>query len=286
MTEGEKIMATDEMLMDAVAKFTDADVDAFRREWNARGVQAETQEKQKIFDEALKKTSSKNLILGGISARVLMKYYSLSGELKERQVVLRRIFKNKSEIFIDAFCLDINEPRLIKLKNVLQVVDINTKTLYANPENFFEDVLGIDLKEKEKTHLEASSLSKGELKTAINLTRYEITALLFIAGVDNQRDDEELKTIVDYVHTRCPNLTFNDKDLMDYLHLYYPDSQSFYFALERILGQEGWIVKMFIEKLKSLIVADGKVHEKEKLFFADFLAVLEEEGFILNFKKR
>ena len=77
MTEGEKIMATDEMLMDAVAKFTDADVDAFRREWNARGVQAETQEKQKIFDEALKKTSSKNLISGGISARVLMKYYSL-----------------------------------------------------------------------------------------------------------------------------------------------------------------------------------------------------------------
>ena len=64
----------------------------------------------------------------------------------------------------------------------------------------------------------------------------------------------------------------------------YPDTQSFYFSLERIVGNEGWIVKMFLEKLMALIVADGRIDDKEKLFLADFLRVLEEEGFELKFK--
>ena len=286
-------MAADEMLMEAVARFTDDDVDAFRREWNSQGAHAESQEKQKVLDETLKKTSANNLLLAGLSVRVLLKYASLSGEVKERQVVLRRIFKNRDEIFIDALCLDINEPRLIKFKSIVHIIDVNTKTFYPNPENFFEKVLGIDLdeskkpvKKKEVKALDKSSLLNGELKTAINLTRYEITALLFVAGIDGHRDASEFRTILDYVHKRCANLTFNDLDLLNYMRLYYPDGQSFYYALERILGQEGWVVKMFVEKLMSLITADGKVHEKEKLFLADFLAVLDEEGFILNFKKQ
>ncbi len=292
-------MAANSTLMDAVARFTNADVDAFRSEWNAQSAPAETPEKQKLFQAALSQTNGKNLLAGGISVRVHLKYTSLSGETKDREVILRRIFKNGKEIFVDALCLDINAPRLIKFDSILQVIDEKTKTLYTKPEDFFENVLGIDLNPiKEKTGTQAaapafvpptytlpSNMKNGELKTAVDMTRHEITALLFVSGMGGNRDLRELQTVVEYVHRRCPNLNFSDADLMNYLQMNYPDSQSFYFALERILGKEGWVVKMFLEKLMALIVANGKTDEKEKLFLADFLRILEEEGFQLNFKQ-
>ena len=271
-------MALNENLIDAVTRFTNTDVDAFRREWNAQiDGKAETPEKQAVFEKTQKKIQAKNLLEGGISARVLMKYTSLSGELKEREVVIRRVFKNGKGFLLDVLCLDINAPRIIKLQNVLQVTDKITNKSYTYKE-FFKDILALNAaketanstsKQPSSAPIGESSLKDGELKTAIDRTRHEITALLFISAVDGQRDERELQKIIEYVHKRCPDLTFDDSKLLDYLHMNYPDTQSFYFSLERIVGNEGWIVKMFLEKLMALIVADGRIDDKEKLFLAE-----------------
>ena len=287
-------MALNESLIDAVARFTNTDVNAFRREWNAQmDGKAETPEKQAVFEETQKEVQAKNLLEGGIAARVLMKYTSLSGEEKQREVVIRRVFKNGSGFLLDVLCLDINAPRLIKMQNILQITDKISNKSYTYKE-FFKDILALGAVKKTNIsntanqYLSASagqsSLKDGELKTAIDRTRHEINALLFISAIDGHRDERELQKIVEYVHKRCPDLTFNDNKLLNYLHMNYPDTQSFYFSLERILGNEGWIVKMFLEKLMALIVADGRIDDKEKLFLADFLRILEEEGFELNFK--
>ncbi len=289
-------MAASNNLIDAVTRFTNADVDAFRRQWNAQiDEKQENPQKQAVFEKTQKYVQNKNLLAGGISVKVQMKYTSLSGDVKERFVVIRRVFKAGKDVLVDAFCLDINAPRLIKMKNILQIVDLQNRTLYSRPEIFFAEVLGIELpktvtKEPVKqvpttpAYSFNSSLKNGELKTAIDRTRHEITALLFISAMDGHRHDEELKKVLEYVRKRCPDMSFNDADLMHYLQMNYPDAQSFYFSLERILGKEGWVVKMFLEKLMELIVADGHTDEKEKLFLADFLRILEEEGFELNFK--
>ena len=279
-------MAVNETLIDAVTRFTNTDVDDFRREWNAQlQGKAETPEKQAIFEKNQKKVQSKNLLAGGISVNVIMKYISLSGEQKQRDVVIRRVFKNGKGFLVDALCLDIKAPRLIKMDNIEQVIDKRTKKTYSYKE-FFKDILGLKIDEEKdhSTPVMKSSFKNGELKTAIDKTRHEITALLFMAGVDGHRDNRELAKIVEYVHKRCPDLTFEDEGLLDYFKLNYPDTQSFYFSLERILGNDGWIVKMFLEKMMALIVADGRIDSKEKMFLADFLRVLEEEGFELKFK--
>ena len=275
---GDLMMAADNSLVDAVVRFTNADVDEFRRQWNSQiDDKAETPEKQAAFEDARKQLQPKNLLVGGVSSEVRLKYNSLSGELKERDVVIRRVFKNKTEILVDAFCIDINAPRIIKMRNILQLIDIQTKTLYTKPELFFDEVLGIDISEKKplkETQAQVqtqpsqyafnSSLKNGEFKTALDMTRHEITALLFVAGLDGNKDIRELQKVVEYVHKRCPNLTFDDAQLLHYLQINYPDTQSFYFSLERILGKEGWVVKMFLEKLLELVVADGKKDDKEK----------------------
>jgi len=277
-------------LMDAVARFTDEDVNAFRREWNAQFEQTEAPLPQ-TADNHSKNVHKTALMQGAISARVLMRYLSSSSQSEERQVIVRRVIKTAKDIFVDVFCLDISAPRLVKLDNIVQIVDINTKTMYPNPRNFFENVLEVDLADKPvqapvpKANQGQSSLQKGELKTAIDLTRYEITALLFCSGVDGNRDAAELRSVVDYVHARCPNLSFHDADLLQYLRMIYPDNQSFYDALEKILQKEAWVIQMFVEKLISLIKADGKIEQREKEFLSEFISILKEEGVDLNFEK-
>lgn len=275
------MMAESAQLIEAIARFTGDDVTAFRNSLEA------SRSKPKEVEKHLQ---SKNVLASGISVGVEIEYTSLSGNHQDRNVIIRRVIKSGNELFLDAFCQEIKAPRLIKVSAISRIVDKKSNETFSDAELFLEDILGIDLGYRPTT-LSPTTAGKalpsgmaGEMKTAIDRTRNELTALLFVSGMDGVRDQKELNQIADYVHRRCPDLTFDNDELFRYLRLIYPDSESFYYSLERILGQDGWIVKLFLEHLMKLIAADGVIHDKEKLFLAEFLRVLEGEGFDVEFK--
>ena len=242
--------------------------------------------------EVRKHLQSKNVLASGISVLAEVDYTSLSGNAQHRDVVIRRVMKSGKDIFIDAFCLGIKAPRLIKMASIQKIKDKKSGQEFTNPAEFFENVLGVDMAEKPQkgfdlnsiqTPLQASNSSRGELKTAIARTRNEITALMFISGVDGNRDHIEFEQIAQYVHRRCPDLVFKDEDLYQYLNMLYPDQESFYQSMERILGNEGWVVKLFLEHMIHLISSDGKIDEKERIFLAEVMTILKNEGFVIKF---
>ena len=178
------------------------------------------------------------------------------------------------------------------MASIQKIKDKKSGQEFTNSAKFFEDILGVDMVEKPQkgfdlnsiqTPLQASSSSNGELKTAIARTRNEITALMFISGVDGSRDHVEFEQIAQYVHRRCPDLVFKDEDLYQYLNMLYPDQESFYQSMERILGSEGWVVKLFLEHMIHLISSDGKIDEKERIFLAEVMTILKNEGFVIKF---
>lgn len=242
--------------------------------------------------EVQKHLQSKNVLASGISVLAEVDYTSLSGNAQHRDVVIRRVMKSGKDIFIDAFCLGIKAPRLIKMASIQKIKDKKSGQEFTNPAEFFENILGVDMAEKPQkgfdlnsiqTPLQASNSSRGELKTAIARTRNEITALMFISGVDGSRDHVEFEQIAQYVHRRCPDLVFKDEDLYQYLNMLYPDQESFYQSMERILGNEGWVVKLFLEHMIHLISSDGKIDEKERIFLAEVMTILKNEGFVIKF---
>ncbi len=275
-------METADTLLKAIARLTGEDVNAL-----------ETARQQPVSNpEVQKHLNSKNVLASGVSVLAEVDYTSLSGNPQHRDIVIRRVMKSGQEIFIDAFCLGIKAPRLIKMSAVQKIKDKKNDKEYDNPADFFADVLGIDLDEKTapafdlnaiQSPLQAKTASTGELKTAISRTRNEITVLMFIAGVDGNRDHVEFKQIAEYVHRRCPDLNFKDEDLYRYLNLLYPDRESFYQSMERILGKEGWVVKLSLEHMIHLINSDGKIDEKERFFLAEVMTVLKNEGFVIKF---
>lgn len=272
------MMSTSAQLLETIARFTGEDVTAFRQSLDASKPKAQ---------EVAHHLQSRHILATGISVAAEIEYTSLSGNHQDRHVIIRRVIKSGKEIFIDAFCQEIKAPRLIKLSSISKITD-QTGKVYSNPVDFFENELGVQLQEKKPTSTApqyqfSSTMTNGEMKTAIDRTRNELTALLFVAAMDGHKDRIEYDKMAQYVHKRCPDLTFNDADLVHYLTMINPDTQSFYLSLERILGMDGWIVKMFLEALMEMIMSDGEVHEKEKLFLAEFFRILEEEGFKIEF---
>lgn len=268
-------MSSSGHLMDVISRFSGEDVLAFRERWNAQIEHTDEEEKEHKIQQ------SKNVISTGISIAVRLEYQASDGSLKKKDFIIRRVVRSGRENYLDVITLIDKLPRLIKASSVTSVTDTRAQKVYDSPAEFFRNFLGIETENK----MLASSMNGGEMKTAIDMTRHEITALLYISGVDGHRDERELKKIVEYVHRRCPNLSFKDEALMRYLRLVVPDTESFYLALERILGKDGWVVKMFLDHLMELIMADGHADEKEKIFLADFLGILNEEGFDIEFPK-
>ena len=262
-------------LLEAISRFTGEDVTAFRQSLDLG--------KSNLLETEMKKAEGQ-VQADGFSSRVEMSYTAPSGTKKERLVIIRRVLKN----YLDIFCLDINAPRIIKINSIDWIKDVKTNKIYEDISFFLSEKLGVQMSskkslQKQEQISQSSTLTKGETKTAIDRCRHEITAFVFIAGVDGERSETEFDKIIKYAKTRCPDLVIDDAVLREYLDTLYPDKQSFHTAMERILGKDGWIVRMFLEHLFELVESDGKKDDRDLKFLADLMAVLQEEGFEIEF---
>lgn len=229
---------------------------------------------------------SKTEVASAISVKVRVAYTSLSDNAKDRDVILRRVIKGRSGTFLDVLVIELNEPRLIKLQNISSIYDYESGKTFSDPVMFLDNVLGVSVQSKpdDAAKPKPKSMLDGELKSAIALSRHELTALVFVCAIDGDRDEREYKEIANYLHARTPHLSFRDLDLYAYLDKLYPDEGSFFQALEAILGKESWVIGLFLETMIHLIRSDGKVDPKEKEFLGTIFTVLGLEGYKVQYK--
>lgn len=232
----------------------------------------------------VRKHLSGNIIADAISVKAEIQYTSLSGKDKQREVIIRRLLRSGSHLFMDALCVEINEPRLIKVDQISRIEDKGTHRVYTDPLVFIEQRLKIRL--ESATQPTAAESLNDELMTAIHLARAEITALMFFARADRKLLPEEVDTVIDYVHHRCQHLTFQDKDLRSYLMGLTPDPASFNAAIHAIVKQDSWILQMFIESMMSLIAKDLTITPEESELAQQVIALAEKEGYEIEYEKR
>ena len=84
----------------------------------------------------------------GISLLVSMSYKSLAGNLKDRDILIRRIIHSKGDLYIDGVAMDIRAPRLIKVGHISEIRDISSGRVYDNPYEFIQNRLGVTVRDK------------------------------------------------------------------------------------------------------------------------------------------
>lgn len=215
----------------------------------------------------------------GISVIAHIHYESISGNLKERDFLIRRILTNKDDYFIDGLALDINAPRLIRINQIACIIDMATQTVYSDPYRYLQDVLGVEL-DQGKVPEPMSDYAK-----AIREVGNEMTILMYLVAIDGTRDAAERETVLKYVKSRVPYLNYDESRMNDYLISLAPDDESFSMAFYRVLKKGKAVIQPLMQAILDVITADGIIHDKEKAFLARFIDLLKQAGYDIELGK-
>lgn len=220
----------------------------------------------------------------GISILVSMSYTSMSGNVKDRDILIRRVVKSGKNFFIDGLATDIKMPRLIKVSDITQIRDMTSGRVYTDAKEFIEKRLGIPLSNgvESTPTAQQNEPQKSDFQKVIERTAPAMTVLTFLSSIDGVRRPAERAEIVKHVRSRTTDLNYADTELEEYLIALAPDLESFKMALQVVLSKDKKVVQSVVQAMLAVITADGKVEDKERAFLSRIISILEQEGFEFN----
>lgn len=209
----------------------------------------------------------------GVSFLAAVRYQSLSGNLKNRDILIRRVIKHRNAYYLDVLAMDVHSPRLISVSQISFIRDKNSVEGYSNPYRFLQEVLGVDV-DNSLLPDEMSDFAK-----VIKETGDELTVLMYLIAVDGIRSSAEREKVLIYVKQRVPYLKYDELQLNDYLISLAPDEDSFSMAFQHVMRKGIVVIQPFMETVLKIIMADGHVHEKERAFLARLIDTLKQAGY-------
>ncbi len=212
----------------------------------------------------------------GVSVMVTIGYESITGHIKNRDFLIRRVIRHRNDYFLDGMAMDIQSPRLIKVGQISFVQDKISGQTYSNAYKFLQDVLGIEVDDD----LLPDSMT--DFAKAIKETGNELTVLMYLVAIDGVRSSIERAKVLAYIHRRVPYLNFDDTQMNDYLISLAPDDDSFSMAFHRILKKGIIVIQPLMETILDIILGDGQVHVKERAFLARLIDLLKQDGYEFN----
>jgi hypothetical protein len=220
------------------------------------------------------KLQSAKPIAKAISALVGIYYEDKNGEVSKRKITIRRIWQRGQEVLIDGFCHEMKAPRIFMASRIQKIFDIKNKKAYSNPKQFLlSQIAAVS---------EGGGMGKTAASKIIASIRNELSALTFLAKIDDSFDPAEMKVILEYVRKQSDGAKYDSTEIKDYVERLYPDEECFYDAIDGILDADINYISNFVETFVKLILADGLVHDEEREFLAEMLETLREEGIELD----
>ncbi len=218
--------------------------------------------------------ASGEAVATALSVAVGIVYWDERDRLADRIITVRRLFKRGEDILIDAFCHDLQVPRMILFSRVVRLYDIRSLKPYPNSESFLlSGLAGISADGRKNSSC---------LIEVLSVVRYELAVLAFVARAGSEKSDYENGLILNYVRERCADIPFDTDEILNYIALLYPDEQSFYEAVDVVVKQPRHVLQPFVETFLQLITADGVIHDNERELLAELLYILRSEGIELN----
>lgn len=212
-------------------------------------------------------------IATALSAAVGFVYWDEDGRQVDRIITVRRLIAKDGDILIDAYCPDINAPRMIPFSKGVKLYSLRTMATCDDPRDFLlHRIAGLP---------DDRRFDDG-FAAVLSVVRYELAALAFAARADFDQSEASQRLMLEYVSHRCPTIDFDEREMLDYILMLVPDEQSFFESIEIVTGQPREIVYPFVRTFLKMLLSDGVLHENESELLAELLYLLEIRGMDLN----
>jgi tellurite resistance protein len=103
-----------------------------------------------------------------------------------------------------------------------------------------------------------------------------------LTALDGHRDKREREKVLEYIRSRTADLTYEPDELNEYLISLAPDEVCFSSALSQVLNKGQKVVQTFLETVLDVIMANGKVDDKERAFLIRIMDLLEQDGYEIS----
>lgn len=198
-------------------------------------------------------------------------YWDQNSMLADRIMVIQKIYYVDAELFINAFCPELNRNGRISVTQIVSLYDLKTMSEIVNPLYF--------LTENIKNHI---PLPFSPLIEVLNNVRYELVGLRYVSQCRFKEDKVEKKLWEQYLVNRCGFIIFNVSEVLDYVYNLKPNEQSFYEALEILTAFPENILYEFVKMFLQMVLGDGFITKREREAMAELLCILHSNGIRLN----
>lgn len=205
-----------------------------------------------------------------------MQVYFLKGDrIYSENVAIRNIWEKDDGIFFDIYVHRLKKSFVFDAVFIKEIMDLNGNVAYKSVEDFILDYK-ISATEVEKDEYLRPVKSES---TVLDRIRNDLIMLIFMADTWGKDIRIKDKIIYDYIFKEVAAAqNFSQQYIASYVSKIQPEAEDFYEALKSLKSKSPKQAEKLLKEIVKICRADGEMHYNERMYLADILYILRENG--------
>ena len=220
-------------------------------------------------------------IRGENMAQTATKFYNMlihlikNNKLFEENVAIKNVWQKEGNTFLDIYFYRNRKSYVFDAVFVHDILDLTNEKYYKNIESFVADFQ----KNSQGPLPESKESAPVVNQNMFRPLKADLTIMTFIASCCHNYTGVKKNIIFDYIKRNIPSAAnLSQQYLETYIDSYSPTENDFYAALKDVGGKKQDEVEELSRELMKICLADGRLSYLEKMYMADLLQVLREQG--------
>ena len=205
-----------------------------------------------------------------------MKIHIIKGDqLYAENVAIRNIWEKDDGTFFDIYVHRLKKSFVFDAIFIKEIIDLNNNVKYQSIASFIHDY-------KNSANDDFESVAPKPIKTEnsiLNRIRNDLILLVFMADSWGNDSNIKDKIIYDYIIKEVAAAqNFSKQFIANYVSMLQPETKDFYEALRSIKSKSPKQAESLLKEIIKICRVDGQMHYKERMYLADIIYTLRENG--------
>ncbi len=213
-------------------------------------------------------------------AKVTDKFYNMqinlirNGKLYAENVAIRNIWEKDRNIFLDIYFHRLQKSFIFDSSFIRGIFDVTREKHYTDIHKFVADFNA----EADVIEPQPVTIPKKETSCLTPINN-DMIILSFMSKVWGNKSQIKDKIIIDYIQaTIAAAQSLSETYLLSYISSFQPEETDFYTALTKIKAKQPKQAEFLLREAIKICLSDGCLHYAERMYLADIIQTLRNEG--------
>ena len=202
-------------------------------------------------------------------------YLLKNGSLYAENVAIRNIWEKEEGTFFDIYVHRLKKSFVFDAVFIKELIDLNNNVKYNSIQSFIYDYNN-SLKDNVNDSFPKPEKSENSI---LNRIRNDLILLVFMADAWGREGKIKDKIIYDYIEKEVAAAqNFSKQFIASYVSGLQPEAEDFYEAIKSLKSKTPKQAENLLREIVKICRVDGQMHYKERMYLADIIYALRENG--------